>query len=117
MFGRIHCRQTLSPGSRPPRSRPQQAPSDARQVAPTRLSRPQLRGVPARQHSRCYRDGVLIDEGFGLEAVSEHLRGTGVVWVDLCPPGQVDLQLVADELGLHSLAVADALIDKVRRKA
>jgi len=47
------------------------------------------------QHTRCYRQGVLIDEGFGLEDVSEHLLHAGVVWVDLCPPDPADLDLVA----------------------
>ena len=75
-----------------------------------------LRSAPVTEHTRCYRDGVLVDEGFGLEAVSEHLRDAGVVWVDLCPPGPVDLQRVADELGLHSLAVADAMSDRQRPK-
>ncbi|WP_242494670.1 magnesium transporter CorA family protein [Nocardioides zhouii] len=68
------------------------------------------------QHTRCYRNGVLVDEAFGLEAVSEHLRDSGVVWVDLCPPDPVDLQKVADELGLHSLAVADAMSERQRPK-
>lgn len=76
----------------------------------------QVVGAHGPQHTRCYRDGELIDEGFGLEAVSEHLAGAGVVWVDLCPPDPGDLQLVADELGLHSLAVADAMSERQRPK-
>ena len=66
--------------------------------------------------TRCYRDGVLIDEGFGLEDVAEHLQSAGVVWVDLCPPHPADLQVVADELGLHSLALEDAMSERVRPK-
>jgi magnesium transporter len=59
--------------------------------------------------TRCYRDGVLTDEDFPLADVSEHLADTSaVVWVDLCAPHASDLQLVADELGLHELAVEDA---------
>lgn len=68
------------------------------------------------QHTRCYRNGVLTDEGFSLGAVSEHLQDGGVVWVDVCPPDPIDLQLVADELGLHSLAVADAMSNRQRPK-
>ena len=66
--------------------------------------------------TRCYRDGVLVDEGFPLRDVSEHLDGSGVVWVDMCGPDLADLQLLADELGLHSLAVEDATSGRQRPK-
>ena len=59
--------------------------------------------------TRCYRNGVLTDEDFPLSDVSEHLNeGSAIVWVDLCAPDGTDLQIVADELGLHALAVEDA---------
>jgi magnesium transporter len=59
--------------------------------------------------TRCYRNGVLTDEDFPVEDVSEHLaEAASVVWIDLCAPDLKDLQLVADELGLHELAVEDA---------
>ena len=67
--------------------------------------------------TRCYREGVLTDENFALEDVSDHLaEETSLVWVDLCAPDQKDLQLVADELGLHTLAVEDALTGRQRPK-
>ena len=67
---------------------------------------PDTGGVP---RTRCYRDGVLTDEDFALDDVSEHLaEGAAVVWVDLCAPDASELQVVADELGLHALAVEDA---------
>jgi magnesium transporter len=67
--------------------------------------------------TRCYRRGVLTDEDFPLEEVSEHLaEASGVVWVDLCAPDREDLQLVADELGLHRLAVEDAARGRQRPK-
>ncbi|WP_242665369.1 MULTISPECIES: magnesium transporter CorA family protein [unclassified Nocardioides] len=51
----------------------------------------------------------MTDEDFALADVAEHLRDdSAVVWVDLCAPDAADLQLVADELGLHRLAVEDA---------
>lgn len=60
--------------------------------------------------TRCYRGGVVIDEDFPLASVSEHLELPGtVVWVDLCSPNVDDLALLADELGLHELAVEDAI--------
>ena len=60
-------------------------------------------------HTRCYRGGALSDEDFPLDQVSEHLTdASALVWVDLCAPDGEQLQLVADELGLHRLAVEDA---------
>lgn len=67
--------------------------------------------------TRCYRAGVLTDEDFPIEQVSEHLAdASAVVWVDLCAPDLEDLQLVADELGLHRLAVEDAAQGRQRPK-
>lgn len=67
--------------------------------------------------TRCYRGGVLTDEDFPIDQVSEHLADpSSVVWVDLCAPDLQDLQLVADELGLHRLAVEDAAQGRQRPK-
>jgi magnesium transporter len=68
-------------------------------------------------HTRCYRDGALCAEDFPLDDVSEHLQdASAVVWVDLRGPDLADLQLVADELGLHTLAVEDATTGRQRPK-
>ena len=68
-------------------------------------------------HTRCYRDGVLSDEDFAVAEVSEHLaEESTLVWVDLLAPDQKDLELVADELGLHRLAVEDATTGRQRPK-
>ncbi|KFF60512.1 magnesium transporter [Cryobacterium sp. MLB-32] len=67
--------------------------------------------------TRCYRDGTLIDEGFDLAEVSEHLAAPDtVIWVDLCQPDRADLARLAEELGLHELAVEDALTLRQRPK-
>jgi magnesium transporter len=67
--------------------------------------------------TRCYRQGTLVDEGFALEQLDEHLVEQGaVVWVDLCQPSQEQLQTVAEELDLHSLAVEDAAMGQQRPK-
>jgi magnesium transporter len=67
--------------------------------------------------ARCYRHGVLTDEGFSLDEVSEHLKDeSAMVWVDLWSHDLEDLQLVADELGLHTLAVEDATTERQRPK-
>ena len=60
--------------------------------------------------TRMYRKGVLEDEAFPIADVSEHLdEPDTVVWVDLCGPNKVELHELARELGLHELAVEDAL--------
>ena len=67
--------------------------------------------------TRCYRNGVLTDEDFPLDDVSEHLElRAAMVWVDLCGAELADLQHVAEELGLHSLAVEDATTGRQRPK-
>ena len=59
----------------------------------------------------------MTDEDFPVDQISEHLaRESAVVWVDLCAPDLEDLQLVADELGLHRLAVEDAAQGRQRPK-
>ena len=70
-----------------------------------------------RTRTRCYRDGILVAEDFPLAEVSEHLAlPDSVVWVDLSDPGASDLALLAEELGLHELAVEDALTLRQRPK-
>lgn len=60
--------------------------------------------------TRMYRKDVLEDEAFPLAEVSEHLdEPDTVVWVDLCGPNKDELHELARELGLHELAVEDAL--------
>ena len=67
--------------------------------------------------TRCYRGGVLTDEDFPLNQVSEHFTDrSAMVWVDLRAPDREDLELVADELGLHTLAVQDAASGRQRPK-
>jgi magnesium transporter len=67
--------------------------------------------------TRCYREGALTGEDFPIDKVSDHLKDpTAVVWVDLCAPDLEELQLVADELGLHALAVEDAAQGRQRPK-
>jgi magnesium transporter len=76
-----------------------------------------MRNTQEMARTRCYRDGVLTDNDFSLDDVSEHLKDeSAMVWVDLCGPDLEDLQLVADELGLHTLAVEDATSGRQRPK-
>lgn len=67
--------------------------------------------------TRVYRDGVLEAEDFPVAEVSDHLGRSGtVIWVDLCGPSATELHELADELGLHELAVEDALGNHQRPK-
>ena len=67
--------------------------------------------------TRLYRGGVLVAEDFPLEDVSEHLASDdAVLWIDLSAPDVDVMSLMAAELGLHRLAVADALGSRQRPK-
>ena len=65
--------------------------------------------------TRVYRGGQLVLENFPVVDVSDYLEQEGTtVWVDLCAPQASDLALVAEELGLHELAIEDA-VDRHQR--
>ncbi|MEU7899684.1 magnesium transporter CorA family protein [Nonomuraea sp. NPDC049152] len=67
--------------------------------------------------TRLYRDGALVSEGFPIAEVSDHVCDPGnVVWFDLCAPSAGDLELIAEELGLHALAVEDVFQEHQRPK-
>ncbi|WP_290060084.1 magnesium transporter CorA family protein [Amycolatopsis solani] len=67
--------------------------------------------------TRAYHDGELRKEDFPVSAVSDFLAEPDtVVWVDLCEPSEADLGELAGELGLHRLAVEDALQEHQRPK-
>jgi magnesium transporter len=74
-------------------------------------------GTTCDAHTRAYRDGVLVEEGFDVARVSDHLDVEGtVVWLDLLMPDAADLQVLVEEFGLHPLAVEDALHEQQRAK-
>ena len=67
--------------------------------------------------TRLYRAGVLELDNFPVDQVDQYLSEPGcVVWVDLCAPDAADLALVGEELGLHQLALADAVDRRQRPK-
>jgi magnesium transporter len=60
---------------------------------------------------------VLEAEGFPVASISEYLdRPDTVVWVDFCAPSPEQIHELAGELGLHELAVEDALTPHQRPK-
>ena len=67
--------------------------------------------------TRVYRNGVLESQGFPVADISDHLADpSAVVWFDLCKPTESELASVAEELGLHPLAVEDAVAEHQRPK-
>jgi magnesium transporter len=67
--------------------------------------------------TRVYRKGVLEAEDFPVAKVSDYLADPAtVVWFDFCEPTAADLESIREELGLHELAVEDALEEHERPK-
>jgi len=67
--------------------------------------------------TRMYRKGILEADGFAVAEVSDYLEQPDtIVWVDLQGPSKEQLHELADELGLHELAVEDALEPHQRPK-
>jgi magnesium transporter len=67
--------------------------------------------------TRLYRNGVLEAEGFPIAEVSDHLEDeSATIWFDLCRPTAKDLEAISEELGLHPLAVEDAINEHQRPK-
>ncbi|OLR92301.1 magnesium transporter [Actinokineospora bangkokensis] len=64
-----------------------------------------------------YRDGELVEEGFGLDQLAACVGEDGqVAWVDLDGAPGSDLNLVGEQLGLHELAIEDARESRQRPK-
>ncbi|WP_249123871.1 magnesium transporter CorA family protein [Saccharopolyspora erythraea] len=67
--------------------------------------------------TRLYRNGILESEDFPVADVSDHLLDPdATVWLDFCAPGEAELALISEELGLHALAVEDAVHEGQRAK-
>lgn len=67
--------------------------------------------------TRLYRNGVLVAEDFNPAEISDHLAEPGVaMWLDMCEPDESDLVTISEELGLHRLAVEDAVHEHQRPK-
>ncbi len=74
-------------------------------------------GTSCPAHTRAYRDGTLVAEGFAVEHVSDMLDEPGtVVWLDLLQPDRADLAILIEELNLHPLAIDDAINEHQRAK-
>ncbi|AVT35203.1 magnesium transporter CorA family protein [Plantactinospora sp. BB1] len=69
-------------------------------------------------NTRMYRDGALVDQGFPASEVGERLAADDrvVIWLDICGPTEDDLRLLAEELGMHELALEDVVQQAQRAK-
>jgi magnesium transporter len=76
-----------------------------------------MAGMTSTARTRAYRKGEVVAEDFPVADVSDHLaHDDTIVWVDLCGPSIDQLHELAGELGLHELAVEDALEPHQRPK-
>jgi len=67
--------------------------------------------------SRRYLNGIVVETNFDLALISDHIAVQGsTVWVDFVAPTKEDLALIEEELGLHHLAIEDAVNDHQRPK-
>jgi magnesium transporter len=67
--------------------------------------------------TRLYRNGVLELVDFPPADVSDYIAEPGAtVWLDMCEPTEADLATISEELGLHQLAVEDAVLKQERTK-
>ncbi|WP_442785262.1 hypothetical protein [Amycolatopsis sp. H20-H5] len=65
--------------------------------------------------TRVYRNGVLEAGGFRVADVSDYLADPGAtVWFYFCGPTEADLAAISEGLGLHALAVEDAVHEHQR---
>ncbi|HYJ67548.1 MAG TPA: magnesium transporter CorA family protein [Nocardioidaceae bacterium] len=67
--------------------------------------------------TRLYRNGVLEAENFSPAEVSDYITDpAATVWLDMCAPTEADLATISEELGLHQLAIEDAVLKQERAK-
>jgi magnesium transporter len=67
--------------------------------------------------TRVYRDGRLVEQGFPVDRISDHLEDQNTtIWLDLRDPDHDDLLVLQQEFGLHPVAIEDALLDRERPK-
>jgi magnesium transporter len=67
--------------------------------------------------TRLYRAGSLEREDFPVQELSEYVADPAcTVWLDLCDPTPDDFAMIAEEFGLHALALEDAGSERQRPK-
>jgi magnesium transporter len=87
------------------------------QVAMARLPAARQLPLPAMVTTRVYRAGKMVKENFPVADISDYLgEAECTVWADFVSPDKNDLAVIENELGLHQLAVEDAVSDFQRPK-
>ena len=67
--------------------------------------------------TRLYRNGSIALEAFDVADISEYIQEPGcLVWADFQSPSESDLAAIEEELGLHTLAIEDAVHEHQRPK-
>lgn len=67
---------------------------------------------------RVWRDGKPQDDDFVFSSISDYLaEDDALVWCDICEPDHETLKNLAQELGLNTWAVEDAIAESERTKA
>ncbi|SHN09795.1 magnesium transporter CorA family protein [Actinacidiphila paucisporea] len=94
---------------------------DSRRGASRQEPRDGASGGPSREagatRTRLYRDGTLEREDFPVQDISDYVSDPHcTVWLDVCDPSSADFDMIAEEFGLHSLAVEDARHEHQRPK-
>ncbi|WIE70882.1 magnesium transporter CorA family protein [Curtobacterium sp. MCJR17_020] len=59
--------------------------------------------------TRAWRNGDATERDFPVDRISDVVADSGIVWVDYTDPTHADLEQVEAELGIHALAVEDAV--------
>lgn len=76
-----------------------------------------LTATDLKARTRLYRGGAVEKDNFPVEDISDYLdQLDATVWVDLLAPDAEDFHVIAEELGLHELAIADAVNARQRPK-
>jgi magnesium transporter len=74
-------------------------------------------GTTVTTRTRAYVDGKVAAEGFPMAEVSEWgARESAMVWLDMADPTPAELDQLGEELGLHELAIEDAVHEHQRPK-
>jgi magnesium transporter len=84
-------------------------------------AKPAAPALPAEQSivdAALYRDGRRIESPATIAEISSHLRDDpkAMAWIGLFRPAESQLLAVADEFGLHEVAVEDAIVAHQRPK-
>ena len=92
-------------------------PANTSLAAPLPVASTPVTQPATSESTRAWRNGKVVARGFDIEAVSDYLEDPDtIVWVDLEAPTEASFAQLSDELGLHELAIEDAVDEHQRPK-